>query len=200
MRRRGLSAPFAQRAQRLPLPPTIADYHPWAHAPPVTAQLLIGGPAPEVYDGCMPDDVQAEGVDLSGLHREIDRLKAQLCHCRFEGTCVGCRGFEMLRENSQMVVAAARQPILVQVAQEASVNDLMARMGDAQEKMAGVQEKLADDPKLQDMVQQMMARIQDDLGPEAMESLQQMFNGMAGDMNPFGGPGGGPVPPDDRNT
>src|ERR1035437_7834564 len=85
---------------------------------------------------------EREGVDLSGLHRELDRLKTQLCRCQHQGTCLACKGFEILREQSQMVVAAASQPVLMQVAQEAAIKDLVGQLG-------GVQEKLAEDPHLQ---------------------------------------------------
>jgi hypothetical protein len=133
-----------------------------------------------------------EGVDLSGLHRELDRLKSQLCRCQHRGECMACQGFEMLRQQAQMVVSAASQPVLMQVAQEAAVKDLLGQMGGAQEKLMG-------DPRLMDLVGQMMERIQEDLG--GPEALQKMFGGMG-----FPGfPGGaaeseGPdtTPPDDR--
>jgi len=135
------------------------------------------------------------GVDLSGLHRELDLLKAILCRCKHEGTCIACRGFEVIREQSQMVVAAASQPVLMQVAQEFAVRDLMAQMG-------GLQDKLAGDPKLHEMMTGLVERIQDDLGgPEAMEN---MISGLFG---PGGFPGSGPkdgpsrdVAPEDRPT
>lgn len=126
----------------------------------------------------------AGGVDLSGLHHELDLLKARLCRCNHAGTCIACRGFEMLREQSQMVAAAASQPVLMQVAQEVAVKDLMARMG-------GMQEKLAGDPQLRDLMSRLVERIQDDLGgPEAME---EMLKGLFG---PGGMPGG--ASPEDR--
>lgn len=125
---------------------------------------------------------QPEGVDLSGLHRELDRLKAQLCRCQHEGTCIACKGFEVLREQSQMVVAAASQPVLMQVAQEAAIKDLMGQLG-------GVQEKLADDPHLQELMLRMMDRVQEDLG--GPEELAKLFSGLGFPMPP-GGPGGSP--------
>src|SRR5260370_40460204 len=101
------------------------------------------------------------GVDLSGLHRELDKLKAQLCRCEHKGECIACQGFEMLRQQAQMVVAAASQPVLMQVAQEAAVKDLLGQMGGAQEKLMG-------DPRLVDLLSQVMERVQEDLGgPEA---------------------------------
>ena len=138
------------------------------------------------------------GVDLSGLHREIDRLKSQLCRCGHQGECMACQGFEMLRQQAQMVVSAASQPVLMQVAQEAAVKDLLGQMGGAQEKLMG-------DPRLMDLVGQMMERIQEDLG--GPEALQRMFGGFPGFGQGFpGGPDGGTagprapedIPPDDR--
>ena len=133
---------------------------------------------------------EREGVDLSGLHREIDRLKKQLCRCQYQGTCLACRGFEVLREQSQMVVAAASQPVLMQVAQEAAVKDLMGQLG-------GVQEKLSEDPQLQELVMRMMDRVSEDLG--GPEELAKLFGGLGFPMTPDGqGPGnpfgGGPSP------
>jgi hypothetical protein len=135
------------------------------------------------------------GVDLSGLHRELDRLKTQLCRCQHKGECMACQGFEMLRQQAQMVVSAASQPVLMQVAQEAAVKDLLNQMGGAQEKLMG-------DPRLMDLVGQMMERIQEDLG--GPEELQKMFGGFPGFPGfPGGGPGEGgtsdqDTPPEDR--
>ena len=136
------------------------------------------------------------GVDLSGLHRELDRLKAQLCRCQHKGECMACQGFEMLRQQAQMVVSAASQPVLMQVAQEAAVKDLLNQMGGAQEKLMG-------DPRLMDLVGQMMERIQEDLG--GPEELQKMFGGFPGFPGFPGGGGtgeggtpGGDTPPEDR--
>ncbi|HEV7678408.1 MAG TPA: hypothetical protein VGQ42_07555 [Candidatus Dormibacteraeota bacterium] len=139
------------------------------------------------------------GVDLSGLHREIDRLKSQLCRCQHQGECLACQGFEVLRQQAQMVVSAASQPVLMQVAQEAAVKDLLGQMGGAQEKLMG-------DPRLVDLLSQVMERVQEDLG--GPEALQRMFGGFPGfpgfpGQEP-GGDGAGPepdpsrLPPDDR--
>jgi hypothetical protein len=124
-----------------------------------------------------------EGVDLSGLHREIDRLKTQLCRCQHQGTCLACKGFEILREQSQMVVAAASQPVLMQVAQEAALKDLIGQLG-------GVQEKLADDPQLQELMMRMMDRVQEDLG--GPDELARLFSGLGFPMP--GGSGGTGAP------
>ncbi|HXA30017.1 MAG TPA: hypothetical protein VN193_14845 [Candidatus Angelobacter sp.] len=133
----------------------------------------------------------AEPVDLSGLHRELDRLKAQLCRCQHQGECLACQGFEMLRQQAQMVVSAASQPVLMQVAQEAAVKDLLSQMGGAQEKLLG-------DPRLADLIGQVMERVQEDLG--GPEALQRMFGGFPGfpGFGPDGPPGDAPIPPDDR--
>ncbi len=124
------------------------------------------------------------GIDLSGLHRELDRLKSQLCRCQHQGTCLACRGFEILREQSQTVVAAASQPVLMQVAQEAAVTDLIGQLG-------GVQEKLAGDPQIQELLMRMMDRVQEDLG--GPDELAKLFSGLGFPMP--GGPGGGGDPP-----
>ncbi|HEX4755445.1 MAG TPA: hypothetical protein VH661_06810, partial [Candidatus Dormibacteraeota bacterium] len=121
----------------------------------------------------------SEGVDLSGLHRELDRLKSQLCRCQHQGTCLACKGFEILREQSQTVIAAASQPVLMQVAQEAAIKDLIGQLG-------GVQEKLAEDPQLQELMMRMMDRVQEDLG--GPDELAKLFSGL-GFQVPPGGPG-----------
>ena len=146
----------------------------------------------------------ADPVDISGLHRELDRLKAQLCRCNHQGECIACQGFEMLRQQAQMVVSAASQPVLMQVAQEAAVKDLLSQMGGAQEKLMG-------DPRLVDLLSQVMERVQEDLG--GPEELQKMFGAFPGfgaagggfpgfpgipDDEADGGKGHGFIPPDDR--
>ncbi len=77
----------------------------------------------------------SQPVDLSPLHRELDVLRRQLCHCNHAGTCLGCQGIEMLRQQAQMVVAAATQPVLVQVAQEAQAKELVKRIQEMQEEL-----------------------------------------------------------------
>jgi hypothetical protein len=138
-------------------------------------------------------DAQPPPLDLSGLHRELDRLKTLLCRCNHSGECLACRGFEVLREQSQMVAAAASQPVLMQVAQEAAVKDLMSQLG-------GIQEKLVDDPRLHELLGQLVERVQEDLG--GPEHLQRLFGNMGG-FPGFGGQtppddASGPTPPDDR--
>jgi len=130
------------------------------------------------------------GVDISGLHRELDRLKVQLCRCNHSGECLACRGFEVLRQQAQMVVAAASQPVLMQVAQEAAVKDLMSQLG-------GAGEQLGEDTRVQELLSQLLERVQEDLG--GPEELARMFGGLGG-LPGFGTtrPPDEPLPPNDR--
>lgn len=123
------------------------------------------------------------GVDLSAAHAALDQLKAKLCRCQHQGTCVACRGFEVVRQQLQVVVAAASQPVLMQVAQEVAVQDLMTQLG-------GLQEKLAEDPQLQELMARLVDRVQDDLG--GAENMQRLFGSL------FGGMTDSPTPSDDR--
>src|SRR5438132_8080928 len=77
----------------------------------------------------------SQPVDLSPLQRELDNLRLQLCHCNHAGTCLGCQGVDMLRQQVQMVVSAATQPVLMQVAQEAQAKELMKQVQEMQERM-----------------------------------------------------------------
>ena len=126
------------------------------------------------------------GVDLSPVHAALDSLKAQLCRCQHQGTCIACRGFEVVRQQVQVVAAAASQPVLMQVAQEVAVKDLMTQLG-------GLQEKLVEDPQLQELMSRLLERVQDDLG--GAENLQRMFGSLFGEATP---PGEREIPPDDR--
>jgi len=128
------------------------------------------------------------GVDLSGIHNALDRLKAQLCRCQNQGTCMACRGLEVVRQQVQVVVAAASQPVLMQVAQEVAMKDLMTQLG-------GFQEKLSEDPQLQELMSRMFERVQDDLG--GAENMERLLKGLFGAGGP-GGPDDRDVPPDDR--
>jgi hypothetical protein len=142
------------------------------------------------YDHTMGDASQP-GVDLSGIHSELDKLKSRLCRCQHQGTCMACKGFEVIRQQVQVVAAAASQPVLMQVAQEVQMEQLMGQLG-------GLQEKLSEDPQLQELMARMFERVQDDLG--GPEQFQQMLGGLFGGMGGFGGmaPEGTDIPPDDR--
>jgi ERCC4-related helicase len=113
-----------------------------------------------------------EGVDLSPLHAAIDRLKNEMCSCGHTNECMACKGFEVVREQAQMVYAAASQPVLVQVAQEASVKDLM-------ERLKPLQEKLTEDPKLQELMAEFMQRVQEDVGGD--KDLKELLGGLGGE-------------------
>jgi hypothetical protein len=144
----------------------------------------------------MTEETGSPGVDISPLHREIDRLKNQLCRCQHQGTCISCKGFEMLREQSQMIVAAASQPVLVQVAQEAAVKDLMDRIGGMQETLQG---KISEDTELQELMARAMERIQDDLGgPEALQQLMQSLGLAEMPGSSEAKPAYDDLPPDER--
>src|ERR1700683_2857713 len=136
-------------------------------------------------------DISQPGVDLSGIHSELDKLKSRLCRCQHQGTCMACKGFEVIRQQVQVVAAAASQPVLMQVAQEVQMEQLMSQLG-------GLQEKLSEDPQLQELMARMFERVQDDLG--GPEQFQQMLGGLFGGMGGLGGmtPPGTDVPPDDR--
>jgi ERCC4-related helicase len=77
----------------------------------------------------------SQPVDLSPMQRELDNLRLQLCHCNHAGTCLGCQGVDMLRQQVQMVVSAATQPVLMQVAQETQAKELMKQVQEMQERM-----------------------------------------------------------------
>ena len=128
------------------------------------------------------------GVDLSAVHTALDQLKAQLCRCQHQGTCLACQGFEVVRQQVQAVAAAASQPVLMQVAQEVAVKDLMTQLG-------GLQEKLAEDTQLQELMARMVDRVQDDVG--GPENLQRMLSTLFGGMG-MTAPEDREVPPDDR--
>src|SRR5438270_13612507 len=74
-------------------------------------------------------------VDLSPLQRELDNIRLQLCHCNNAGTCLGCQGVDMLRQQAQMVVSAATQPVLLQVAQESQAKELVKQVQEMQERL-----------------------------------------------------------------
>ncbi len=122
-----------------------------------------------------------EPVDLSGLHRELDRLKAQLCHCESRGDCLGCKGLEMVRQQAEAVVAAASQPVLLQVAQEAAARDMVAQFG-------AMQERLLADPAVRDAAEAMQAQLLQD--PQARRMLEALMRQLEGGEPDAGGPSG----------
>jgi hypothetical protein len=77
------------------------------------------------------------------------------------------------------------------VAQKVQMEQLMSQLG-------GLQEKLSEDPQLQELMARMFERVQDDLG--GPEQFQQMLGGLFAGMPGMEGmtPPGTDVPPDDR--
>src|SRR5205807_7869976 len=92
------------------------------------------------------------GSDLSEFHVALDRLRRQLCHCGMKGECLRCKGIEMIRQQAQAVVAAASQPILLQVAQEAAMKDMAAQF-------EGMAERLLNDPELRRAAEAMQEQV-----------------------------------------
>ena len=92
-------------------------------------------------------------VDLSPLQRELDNLRLQLCICNNAGTCLGCQGIELLRQQVQMIVSAATQPVLLQVAQEQQAKELV-------QKMREMQEQILRDPEAQRALEELLKYFQ----------------------------------------
>jgi len=111
------------------------------------------------------------GADLSELHVALDRLRRQLCHCGMKGECLGCKGIEMVRQQAQAVIAAASQPILIQVAQEAAMKDMAAQF-------EGMAERLMNDPEIRRAAELMQEQVMSD--PETRRLLEELMKRMGG--------------------
>ena len=105
-------------------------------------------------------------VDLSEMHAALDHLRRQLCHCGLRGECLGCRGVEMVRAQVEAVAAAASQPVLMQVAQEAAMKDMATRF-------EGMAERLLNDPELRQAAEAMQEKVMSD--PEARRLLEELM-------------------------
>ena len=114
-------------------------------------------------------------ADMSELHVSLDKLRHQLCHCGYKGECLGCKGIEMVRAQAEAVVAAASQPVLIQVAQEASMRDMSSRF-------QAMSERLMNDPDIRRSAEDMQERLMSD--PETRQLLEEL-------MKRLGGSGGG---------
>jgi hypothetical protein len=114
-------------------------------------------------------------IDMSELHLALDRLRSQLCHCGLKGECLGCKGIDMVRAQAEAVVAAASQPILLQVAQEASMKDMAARF-------EAMSERLMSDPDIRRSAEEMQQKLMSD--PETRQLIEEL-------MRRLGGPPGG---------
>src|SRR6266704_3294336 len=91
-------------------------------------------------------------IDMSEVHASLDHLRTQICHCGLKGECLGCKGIEMVRAQAEAVVAAASQPILLQVAQEASMKDMANRF-------QAMSERLMSDPETRQLIEELMRRL-----------------------------------------
>ena len=111
------------------------------------------------------------GADLSELHVNLDKLRRQLCHCGMKGECLGCKGIEMIRQQAQAVVAAASQPILIQVAQEAAMKDMATQF-------EGMAERLMSDPEIRRAAEAMQEQVMSD--PETRRLLEELMKRMGG--------------------
>src|SRR3979411_805774 len=111
------------------------------------------------------------GIDVSELHAALDKLRRQLCHCGMKGECLGCKGIEMVRQQAQAVVAAASQPILIQVAQEAAMKDMASQF-------EGMAERLMSDPEIRRAAEAMQEQVMSD--PETRRLLEELMKRMGG--------------------
>ncbi|HSP10762.1 MAG TPA: hypothetical protein VLU92_14365 [Candidatus Dormibacteraeota bacterium] len=114
-------------------------------------------------------------IDMSDLHAALDRLRPQLCHCGLKGECLGCKGIEMIRAQAEAVVAAASQPILLQVAQESSMKDMASRF-------EAMSERLMSDPDIRRSAEQMQERLMAD--PETRQLLDELMRRLGGPSDP----------------
>src|ERR1700675_1143078 len=105
-------------------------------------------------------------TDMSELHLALDRLRPQVCHCGLKGECLGCKGIEMVRAQAEAVVAAASQPILIQVAQEAAMKDMASRF-------EAMSERLLSAPEIRRSAEDMQQRLMSD--PETRELLEELM-------------------------
>jgi len=103
---------------------------------------------------------------MSELHSALDRLRPQLCHCGLKGECLGCKGIEMVRAQAEAVVAAASQPILIQVAQESAMKDMASRF-------EAMSERLMSDPEIRRSAEQMQERLMSD--PDTRQLLEELM-------------------------
>ena len=115
------------------------------------------------------------GTDVSELHVALDKLRHQLCHCGMKGECLGCKGIEMVRQQAQAVVAAASQPILIQVAQEAAMKDMASQF-------EGMAERLMSDPEIRRAAEAMQEQVMSD--PETRRLLEELMKRMGGPPAP----------------
>lgn len=114
-------------------------------------------------------------IDLSELHSALDRLRPQLCHCGLKGECLGCKGIEMVRAQAEAVVAAASQPVLIQVAQETAMKDMASRF-------QAMSERLMSDPDIRRSAEEMQERLMSD--PETRQLIEELMRRLGGTPPP----------------
>lgn len=114
-------------------------------------------------------------IDLSELHSALDRLRPQLCHCGLKGECLGCKGIEMVRAQAEAVVAAASQPVLIQVAQETAMKDMASRF-------QAMSERLMSDPEIRRSAEEMQERLMSD--PETRQLIEELMRRLGGTPPP----------------
>ncbi len=105
-------------------------------------------------------------VDLSEVHASLDRLRRQVCHCGMKGECLGCKGVEMVRAQVEAVAAAASQPVLFQVAQEAAMKDMATQF-------EGMAERLMSDPEIRRAAEAMQDRVMSD--PDTRRLIEELM-------------------------
>lgn len=110
-------------------------------------------------------------VDLSEVHVALDRLRRQICHCGLQGECLGCKGIEMVRAQVEAVAAAASQPVLMQVAQEAAMKDMSSQF-------KAMAQRLMDDPDVRRAAEAMQQRVMED--PETRRLLEELMRRLGG--------------------
>lgn len=110
-------------------------------------------------------------IDMSEVHASLDHLRTQICHCGLKGECLGCKGIEMVRAQLEAVVAAASQPILLQVAQEASMKDMANRF-------QAMSERLMSDPDIRRSAEEMQQKLMSD--PETRQLIEELMRRLGG--------------------
>jgi len=110
--------------------------------------------------------VSSHPVDLSEVHASLDRLRRQVCHCGMKGECLGCKGVEMVRAQVEAVAAAASQPVLFQVAQEAAMKDMATQF-------EGMAERLMSDPEIRRAAEAMQDRVMSD--PDTRRLIEELM-------------------------
>src|SRR5258708_6205101 len=110
-------------------------------------------------------------ADMSELHAALDRRGPQLATGGPKGGCLGCKGMEMIRAQAEAAVAAASQPILLQVAQEASMKDMATRF-------EAMSERLLSDPDIRRSAEEMQQRLMSD--PETRQLLDELMRRLGG--------------------